>query len=395
MIEHVIARYGEIVLKGKNRSHFEKVLLRNMQRALRDWPDVKVQRSGGRMLVHLHSAPVTPVVEALQRVFGIVSLSPVYFTDIDIDKIVETALLLMDEHKQTGASARTFKVEARRKNKSYPLTSPQIQQQVGGALLAKSSGWTVDVHRPDLTVQVEIGHQEAAVFGTKIKGLGGLPVGSGGKALLLLSGGIDSPVAGWLGMKRGVQVEAIHFHSYPFTSERALQKVEDLADILADWGHPVRLHTVHFTEVQTEIRKHCPDNLGITIMRRMMMRIATQFAQQNGMSALLTGESLGQVASQTLESMQTINAVTSLPVLRPLIAEDKVDIIHRARAVGTYETSILPYEDCCTIFVPKSPRTKPRIEEAETAEAGLDVDGLVERAVASITTKVFHGTEDV
>lgn len=390
MVEHIIARYGEIILKGKNRGQFERILVSNIRRALRPWPQVKAHMRGSRVLVELNEAPANEVMAALQRVFGIVSLSPVHFTDLQMESLVQTGLAVMEEERVLHPASRTFKVEVRRKNKAYPMTSLEMASLLGGELLARSSGWAVDVHQPDLTVDVEVETTGAMVFGLKLPGLGGLPVGSSGKVLLLLSGGIDSPVAGWLSMKRGVQVEAIHFHSYPFTSERALNKVEDLSQILADWGHKIALHVIHFTEIQTEIRKHCPDALGITIMRRMMLRIATEVAKSRNILALVTGESLGQVASQTLESMRTINAVTNLPILRPLVAEDKVDIIHRARMIGTYETSILPYEDCCTIFVPKSPRTKPHLDEAERAEAALDVDALVARAVESLETKIFY-----
>lgn len=392
MIEHVIARYGEISLKGRNRSDFERILVQNMRNALYRWPQTKIERVDGRIRVTLNEAPVDGVIRCLQDVFGIVSLSPVEVTGVDLEEVVRAARRIL-QSQQVDKVQPTFKIEAKRTNKQFPLTSPEIAAQVGGDLLESIEQWKVDVRHPDVTVYVEIRDGAALVYGAKVPGLGGMPVRSAGKVGLLLSGGIDSPVAGWLALKRGVELEAIHFHSFPFTSERALQKVESLAQILANWGGRVRLHTVHFTEIQTEIRKHCPEELSITIMRRMMMRIATEISNRNRLFALVTGESLGQVASQTLESMQVINAVTNIPVLRPLISEDKLDIIARARRIGTYDTSILPYEDCCTVFVPSSPRTRPRLNEAESAEVNLAVDELVAAAVERTTTKVFTVTK--
>ncbi|WP_026961645.1 tRNA uracil 4-sulfurtransferase ThiI [Alicyclobacillus herbarius] len=389
MVDHVIARYGEIILKGKNRTEFERLLIHNMQRALVDWPEVDIRKAGSRFSIYLNGAPVDAVIERLQRVFGLVSLSPVQAADLDLESIRDRVLQLLQSYKEQNGTAGSFKLEVKRANKRFPLTSPEVAQRLGALVLPRAREWKVDVHNPDLTVYVEIRDTEALVFGQKIPAVGGLPVGMSGRVGLLLSGGIDSPVAGWMAMKRGVRLEAIHFHSFPFTSERALQKVEDLAQILADWGGEVKLHVVHFTEVQTAIRKACKEELGITIMRRMMLRIADEIARRRRLLALCTGESLGQVASQTLESLRTINAVTNLPILRPLIAEDKVDIIRRARQIGTYETSILPYEDCCTIFVPRNPRTKPRLEEAEQAEQNLDIAGLVQRCVDELQTKSF------
>ncbi|MCL6453094.1 MAG: tRNA 4-thiouridine(8) synthase ThiI [Alicyclobacillus sp.] len=392
MIRQVIARYGELSLKGKNRHQFEERLVGNMRRVVADVPGVRIARQNGRVLITLDDAPVDVVISRLKNVFGIVSLSPVEVTGLALEEMVQAALRVRgEEARRLGLSAaeRSFKVEAKRVNKRYPLTSMEVASEVGGQLLAAETGWTVDVHHPAVTVFVEVRDEEALVYGVKVPALGGLPVGTSGRVGLLLSGGIDSPVAGWLALKRGVELDAIHFHSFPFTSQRALDKVETLAQTLANWGGRVRLHTVHFTDVQTEIRKHCPENLTITVMRRMMMRISERIAEQNALLALVTGESLGQVASQTLESLRVINAVTRLPVLRPLIAEDKVSIIRLARQIGTYETSILPYEDCCTIFVPKQPRTKPGLAETERAEQDLDVERLVSEAVARTETKVF------
>ncbi|MCL6548781.1 MAG: tRNA 4-thiouridine(8) synthase ThiI, partial [Alicyclobacillus sp.] len=381
--------YGEIGLKGHNRSEFEKILADNMRRATARWPEVKVARIDGRLLVQLNGRPAEQVIPALQKVFGIVSLSPVEVVEPDLEQISQAAVRVMQAAPVSGGD-KTFKVEAKRADKRFPLPSPDIARRVGAHVLRALRDWRVDVHEPAHTLYVEVRENGAFVYGARWPGLGGMPVGSSGRVGLLLSGGIDSPVAGWLAMKRGAEVEAIHFHSFPFTSERALQKVQTLAQILADWGGRVRLHVVHFTEVQTEIRKHCPEALGITVMRRMMFRIAAALAERRGLLALVTGESLGQVASQTLESLRVINDVVRLPVLRPLIAEDKVDIMRRAREIGTYETSILPYEDCCTIFVPKNPRTRPTLEEAERAERGLDVEPLVRQALERTEMQTFH-----
>ncbi len=276
----------------------------------------------------------------------------------------------------------TFKVSARRSNKKYPLTSPELNQELGGYLLEHVKGWKVDVHNPMVYLYVEVREGFSFLYTQGYPGFGGLPVGTTGKGILLLSGGIDSPVAGWLGMKRGLQVIGLHFHSYPFTSERATEKVLDLARILAKGQGEVKLYLNHFTEIQKAIRQNCPSDLGITIMRRMMFRIAHRLALKEDALALLTGENLGQVASQTLESMAVINKVTDLPVLRPLITMDKIEIIELAKQIETYETSILPYEDCCTLFLPEHPATRPRLEKVIRAEDALAIDELIEQSFA-------------
>ncbi|WP_018131166.1 tRNA uracil 4-sulfurtransferase ThiI [Effusibacillus pohliae] len=387
MYSMLIARYGEISIKGKNRSDFEKKLAENMQRAVKDIGGVKISRGGGRILIHLNGADYQPVLERLRWVPGIVSLSPVVTAEQDIGHIKRAAVQLL---RQVVHQPTTFKVEARRANKTFPLSSLEIAKELGGHLLRNFPQLKVDVHNPQLTFTCEIRETEAYLYVEVIPGPGGLPVGSSGKALLLLSGGIDSPVAGWMAMKRGVEIEAVHFHSFPFTSERARKKVEDLARRLAHFGGRVRLHVVHFTDVQKAIRQHCPEELSITVMRRFMLRIAERLAERHKLLALVTGESLGQVASQTLESMYTINHVTHMPILRPLVAMDKVDIIRIAKDLGTYGISILPYEDCCTIFMPKNPRTRPRVEEAERAEAHLDIEQLVQEALDKTETVTYY-----
>jgi len=389
VVDFVIARYGELSIKGNNRSAFEKSLVENMQRVLTTWPETRVSRISGRVMVALRGAPAEQVMARLARVFGIQSLSPVYDAALSMDSMYTAAEAFVRDYIRRHPTLRTFKVDVKRANKRFPLRTPEIASEIGGQLLAHFQQLTVDVHHPELVVWIEVRDEQAFVYGDHVPAVGGLPVGTSGKVGLLLSGGIDSPVAGWLSLKRGVTLEAIHFQSFPFTSERALQKVETLASQLAQWGHGITLHNVHFTETQLAIRKTCPNFMQTIVMRRMMLRIAAAIAHERDLLALVTGDSLGQVASQTLESIHVVNAVTNLPVLRPLIGEDKVDIIHRARRIGTYETSILPYEDCCTVFAPKSPRTRPTIAEAEIAEQGLEIDTLVRDALEMRQMTVF------
>lgn len=387
----VLARMGEISLKGKNRADFEKRLLENMRRAVKGIGHVKILRSEGRILVHLNGADHQEVIEKLRWVPGLVSMSPVITTSQDLGDIKRAAVQLL---QQVVKKPTTFKVESRRANKSFPLSSPELAKELGAHILRNVSNLSVDVHHPELTFTCEVRATDAYLYVEVIPGSGGLPIGSSGKAGLLLSGGIDSPVAGWMAMKRGVEIEAIHFHSFPFTSERSRKKVEDLAQILAQYGGRIRLHVVYFTEIQRAIRQHCPDELSITVMRRFMLRIASKIAEQRKILALVTGESLGQVASQTLESMFAINHVTNMPILRPLVAMDKVDIIKIAKELGTYETSILPYEDCCTIFTPKAPRTRPGLKEVMRAEKNLDIEQLVQEAIEKTELITYYKDQE-
>ncbi|MGF7186565.1 thiamine biosynthesis protein ThiI [Desulfitispora alkaliphila] len=381
MYDVVLIRYGEIGIKGKNRGEFEKKLINNINKVLHsNGVETKVQKTFGRMFVPLDNNWEV-VKESLQRVFGIVSFSPCFKLPLDIEKAKEAAL-----NDIKGCEGKTFKVNTKRANKDFEYKTYDVNHLIGSHILRNTEDLTVDVKNPDINISVEIRDENIFLFSKTIPAAGGLPVGTNGKGLLLLSGGIDSPVAGYLTMKRGVQIEAIHFHSFPFTSDRAKEKVLDLGRIMAGYGGKVKLHIVHFTEIQTEIKKHCPEDLGITIMRRMMVRIAERLARKRRALALVTGESIGQVASQTLESMFTIENVIKIPVLRPLVAMDKTEIIDLAREIGTYETSILPYEDCCTIFVPKSPKTRPRVVQAESAEEGLDIEALIEKAMENIET---------
>jgi len=386
----LLLKYGEIGLKGRNRPHFERILARNVAAALRradgGGPGGTLRHLRGRFLIDLGPSSdevrAARLAEAAAHVFGVVAVAPARQVPLTMEAIAETAAGVASEAVGTGA--RTFKLEVRRSNKAFPLTSPEVAAAVGRSILETVPGLAVDVHDPDLRIAVEIREDGAYLYGREIRGPGGLPVGTSGRAVTLISGGIDSPVATWMAMKRGLVTIPLHFWSFPFTGERARQKVIDLCGVLGSWGTLPDLLVCPFTEIQTAIRDLCPEELRVTIMRRMMMRIATRLGQTERALAIITGESLGQVASQTIESLATIEAVADLPILRPLIGLDKEEIITRARAIGTFDLSTLPYEDCCTLFVPERPRIKPTVAEAEAAEGALEVEGLVERALCGI-----------
>lgn len=385
----ILIRYGELALKGRNRDTFEETLVRSVRQILRSFYKVKVRRNYGRMYVELNGEDASEVMERLQRVFGISSFSPTIQTEQDEEVIKQKALEMVNS---LVPRPRTFRVDTRRADKRFQKPSMEVSRMIGTHILQNVPEMKVDLHNPDILVSIEIRTEGTFISCEKIPGPGGLPVGASGKVLLLLSGGIDSPVAGWMMLKRGVTLEAIHFYSYPFTSERSLEKVRDLAHKLTRWGGTINLHVVPFTEIQTAIRDKCPEDYTITIMRRFMMRIAEQVAAKAGALALSTGESLGQVASQTLESMNTINDVVNIPILRPLIGMDKLEITEIARRIDTFELSILPFEDCCTIFTPKNPVTRPKPAMAARFEQQLDVEALVADAVnrtevEEITTK--------
>lgn len=374
----VLVRYGEIGLKGENRRHFEAQLLCNMQWALRDLPEREISRTFGRIFVPA-DGDGPEVAARLARVCGIVSVSLAYRVPLEMEAIEAAAL---DVARQELPPGWSFKVETRRAEKSFPVPSPQVSRQVGAHLLRYLPQSRVDVHRPDKRISIEIRREGAYVYVGSVPGPGGLPVGVSGKGLLMLSGGIDSPVAGWMAMRRGVDLSCLHFYSYPFTSERSKEKVIDLCRQLALYGRPLTLYVAFFTEIQKAIRQHGPEELYVTMMRRMMFRLAEHWAGETGALAVFTGENLGQVASQTLESMAVIGEVCRLPILRPLVGLDKADIVDYARRIGTYDVSIRPYEDCCTIFVPKHPATKPRLVRVQEAEAKLDIPALLAESIA-------------
>lgn len=377
MYHTILLKYGEISLKGKNRSKFEDILIRNIKYALKDLDYGGIRKAYGRVYIDC-GENWQAVVDSLKSVFGIVSFSPVLKTELDLDAIKQAANKLMAE-----AQGSTFKINARRPNKHFPLTSMEVNRELGGYVLQNFPEFKVDVHQPDVLLNIELRNEGAYLYHKEIPGLGGMPVGSASKGMLLLSGGIDSPAAGYLTLKRGVTLEAVHFHSYPFTSERSKQKVLDLAQILAKYAGngEIKLWIVYFTEIQKVLQKSRYPDLNITLMRRFMLRIAERLAKREKALALITGDSLGQVASQTMESIHTINAVTNMPIFRPLIGLDKQEIVDLAKKIGTYETSILPYEDCCTVFVPKNPATKPRIDQVLEAESQFDIDALIDEAV--------------
>ena len=376
----ILVKVGEIHLKGQNRPYFENKLIRNMKAALAGMK-VRVSIAQSRIYVYdVEESMLEQALERLSRVFGIHALSPAREIEKNMETIFTTAVEMM---KQANITSGSFKIKARRADKRFPLESPEIAAQVGEAVLKAFPDMRVDLHEPEHVIEVEV-REKAYVYVEQVPAVGGMPVGTNGKAMLLLSGGIDSPVAGYMIAKRGVCVEAVHFHSFPHTSERAKEKVLELAAILARYCGQLKVHVVPFTQLQEAIYEHCPDRTLTVVMRRYMMRIAEAIAVKNGAQALITGESIGQVASQTMESIGVTNSVvTDMPVFRPLIGMDKVDIIEIAGEIGTYETSILPYEDCCTVFVPKHPTTRPKLERVIEEESVLDIDALVKEAVES------------
>lgn len=377
MYEIILIKYGEIILKGLNRHIFEDKLVGNIKKAVGD--SAHVYKSLATIYAQpREGADIDELIAKIRNVFGIVSIARAAVCEKELSDICAAAAeYLKDELSQV----KTFKVETKRADKKYPLKSPQISAEVGGALLDAFKNLSVDVKNPDLIVNVEVRESAAYVYGGRIRGRGGMPTGTAGKAMLLLSGGIDSPVAGYMIAKRGATLEGIHFFSHPFTSELAKQKVLDLARELKGFTGSLRVHIVPFTQPQLQMREKCPAEHLTLIMRRMMMMIASEIAKKQGALCLVTGESLGQVASQTMEALAVTDDAASLPCFRPVIGMDKEDIVAIARDIGTFETSILPYEDCCTIFVPKHPTTRPKLEKILASEALLDVETLVRDAV--------------
>ena len=380
-----LIKYAEIGIKGKNRHVFEEALVRQIRIALRPCEGhFNVIRTYGRVFVEAKSEfDFEEVTEALSHVFGIWGICPVAVHDLmPLEELSKTAAAFMREEYPEGS--HTFKVRTRRMNKEYPQDSLEINAELGHSVLEACPNLSVDVHTPEVTLCVEI-REKLYIYSQVIPGPGGLPVGVGGKCMLLLSGGIDSPVAGYMIAKRGVRIDAVYFNAPPYTSERALQKVVDLAREISVYTGPIRLHNINFTEIQLYIYEQCPHDELTIIMRRYMMRIAERLAMENECLGLITGESIGQVASQTLAALAVTNEVCTLPVFRPLIGFDKEEIVRVSKKIGTYETSILPYEDCCTIFVAKHPVTKPRAEVIRKHEHNLDekIEEMVERAIAN------------
>ena len=383
MNDIILCKLGEIVLKGQNRKSFELKLMGNIRRRLAPLGKFRVYCLQSTVYVEAEEdgADMDAAFEALKKVFGVIKLSRAAACEKDRDAIAKKAIeYLRDEM----LAAKSFKVESKRSDKSFPMSSIQISQYVGGELAEAYPGCAVDVHDPELTVYVEVRDVAAYVHAGAVPGAGGMPVGSNGTAVTLLSGGIDSPVSTYMIAKRGVRLIPIHFFSFPYTSEAAKDKVIELARLLTEYCGRMTLEIVPFTHIQEEIRDKCPEEFFTLVMRRFMMRIAERIAEANGAKAIVTGENLGQVASQTMEAMASTLAVVHLPVLQPLVGMDKGEIVAMARKIGTFDTSILPYEDCCTVFTPRHPRTHPTVKEVEEAEAALDVETLVNEALAGL-----------
>jgi len=382
MNDIILLKQGEIILKGLNRREFEVKFMSNIRRRLKPFGDFKVYCMQSTVYVEPQGdCDMDAAFDATKTIFGASAVARAAACAKDKDAILETAIAYLGPALE---SARTFKVESKRADKRFPMGSIELSQYVGGELHERFPHLKPDMHTPELTVNVEIRDLAAYVHGPSEPGAGGLPVGAGGRMVTLLSGGIDSPVAAYMIARRGVRVLPVHFFSHPYTSEMAKEKVLTLARLLTKYCGRMMVDVVPFTKIQEDIRQHCPENLLTIIMRRFMMRIAERIANDNGCTALVTGENLGQVASQTAEALAVVEQCVDLPVLRPLVAFDKKEIVERARQIGTYETSILPYEDCCTVFTPRRPRTKPRIDEVLAAEDALDIDGLVDEAVKGI-----------
>ncbi len=375
----IIIRYSEIFLKGKNKGFFERAFETNLRRAISGFDCTLVKNIGRYLVENFADEDADAIMEKLKKVFGLHTMSLAYETTSDMPTIFEAAKLVSNKQG-------TFKVESHRGDKNYPFTSIEISKELGGMLLDwAKGGLSVDVHKPSFTVRVDIReHGKALVFGQFIDGANGMPVGTAGKGLLLLSGGIDSPVAGYMMAKRGMEVDCLHFHSYPYTNMQAKEKVVDLARIMSEYTCGTTLCTVSVTHIQEEIHEKCKPQFMVTLLRRFMYRIAERHALKIGGQCLITGESLGQVASQTIEGITSSNSVVKgLPVLRPLIGFDKNEIIERSVKMGAYETSILPFEDCCTVFLPEHPVIKPKMEDILAEEKKLDVEGLIEEALAT------------
>ena len=386
MKEIILCKYGEIVLKGANKKYFEDMLCREMKKRARAYGNFDIYRAQSTIYIEAldDTSDFDGMFEAARRVFGIVTVSRAAVCEKNIDAIAETARKYIPDFLR---GARTFKVESKRSDKSFPLDSMQLSREIGGVILETVRGIKVDVHHPDITVKVEVREFGAYVSAGVFKGAGGMPVGSNGHGMLLLSGGIDSPVAGYMLAKRGVKLEAIHFESFPYTSERAKEKVLELARLVAVYAGDINVHIVSLTHIQEELVKACNEDYFTLLLRRYMMTIAERVAKQRGCGALITGESVGQVASQTMQALTVTDSAVNMPVFRPCIGLDKEEIVCIARQINTFDTSILPYEDCCTVFTPKHPKTRPELEKVLAEEQKLDFEALVQEAIGTLYTE--------
>ncbi|MBE6845401.1 MAG: tRNA 4-thiouridine(8) synthase ThiI [Ruminococcus sp.] len=389
MQEIILIKYGEMALKGMNKRTFEDVLVKNIKRRIKFLGKTEITRAQSTIYIKPleESFDMDEAMERLQKVFGIAALCRAAVCEKDFGNISEVACEYLEE---TLTYAKTFKVNAKRSDKRFPMKSPEICRELGGVLLKKFSHLEVDVNNPEITVTVEIRDTNAYVHAANVRGAGGLPVGTSGHAMLLLSGGIDSPVAGYMMAKRGIHISAIHYISPPYTSERARLKVEQLCEKITPYCGSIAFFCVPFTKIQEEIKNNCPEEFFTIIMRRLMMKIAQKICEREKCLALITGESVGQVASQTMNALMCTDAVCEIPVFRPLIGMDKTEIIEISRKIDTYETSIQPYEDCCTVFTPRHPKVRPLLADVEAAEANFDFTPLLEEAVEKTELKIFN-----
>lgn len=390
--DRILIRYGELSTKGRNRNKFVDKLKRSINRVIRNFPTATIEADRERMYIILGEEKVDDIVKGLKNIFGIQSFSPAVKVEKNVELMKEISLSLVQKLYQPGMS---FKVSAKRIDKNFELGTDQMNREFGAHLLINIPGLKVSVKQPDINLRIEVRNEAAYLYCENILGAGGYPVGSNGKAMLMLSGGIDSPVAGYLSLKRGVEIEGVHFYSPPFTSERAKQKVIDLTEKLANISGTIALHVVPFTEIQQLIQDQVPSNYTMTTTRRLMLRITDEIRRRQNGLAIITGESLGQVASQTLESMYTINQVTNTPILRPLVMMDKTEIIGLAQQIDTYDISIRPYEDCCTIFVPSSPKTKPKLDKVEHFESFVDFEPYIQKAVENTELLIIRPGESL
>lgn len=392
MKELIMIRYGELSTKGKNKRNFVTTLGRNIREALSEYPDIKINQQYDFMFIELNGAPQDEVLAGLEKVFGVQSFSPAIELERDFDLLKEAAVKLVKaEIAKNGA--QSFKVATSRSDHNYSMDTNDINQALGGFLAKEFPELKVQMKKPDLTIRVKVREQDFLVSSEWINGAGGLPVGTSANAVLMLSGGIDSPVAGYLAMKRGIRITAVHFASPPYTSPQSLNKAKDLTEKLTKFGGWINFVEVPFTETQEAIKEHVNPAYLMTITRRMMMRISDELRKQYNGLAIINGESIGQVASQTLESMFAINEVTSTPIIRPVVAMDKLEIIDISQKIDTFDLSIQPFEDCCTVFAPPSPKTKPKLDDIAYYEAKLDIEGLVQRAVeGAMEEKIMPGS---
>ena len=388
--DHIMIRFGELSTKGKNKKDFIRTLSDNVKNALKDWPELSFETRYDHIYVGLNGLDYEPVIERLQDVSGIHALSLVYRCDKDVETMKESALRLINEEE-----GKTFKVKVKRGDKTYPLISDEITRIVAGHILRNTQHLKVDVHNPDILLSIEVRQEAAYIFCKTFLGAGGYPLGVGGKTMHMLSGGIDSPVAAYLMMKRGVSIECIHFASPPYTQMGVIYKLEDLLKVLTRYQPRIRLHIVPFTKIQEAIYDNAPESYCITLMRRMMFRLADALSKRRRCPVISSGESIGQVASQTLQSMHVINAVTNTPVIRPLATTDKLEIIKISKKIGTYDISIRPYEDCCTIFTPKAPKTMPHLDEVEAFEKKFDYESMIRDAINNVEVKIITSESQV